>query len=59
MHEIQNACSLCAVIIFVNTYYTEEQTHRLIVHIMPHNTVPQYLRTHFATTITSVLITHN
>jgi hypothetical protein len=59
MHETQNARSFSAVIIFVDTHYTEEQTHGLIIHIMPHSTLPQYLRTHFTTTITSVLITHN
>jgi hypothetical protein len=49
---------LCSnIILFVDTHYTEGHSHTLIVHIVTHSTFPQYLRTHFTTTITSVLIT--
>jgi hypothetical protein len=39
MHETHDACSFCAVIIFVGTHYTKGQLHTLIVHSMPHSTV--------------------
>jgi len=45
MHETHNACSFCAVIIFVDTHYTEGQLDTFIVHTMPHSRLPQYLRT--------------
>jgi hypothetical protein len=54
---MHNTHSFCAVILFIDTHYTEGHSHTLIVHIVAHSIFPQYLRTRFTTTITSVLIT--